>query len=382
MKFTKIALLLSTLTATSTMALAASEADTSLDLYLRYETAAQDNALKDASALTIRTRLTHKTASYNGFSGVIEFEDSRVVAGVDDYNNTNGKNAGIYSVIADPETTEVDQAYVQYKQDNFTAKLGRQVITFDNHRFIGHVGWRQDRQTFDGLSLHYAASDKLSGTYAYVTKRNRIFGEAKDLDAKDHFLNVAYKSPMGKLVGYAYLLEVDNDTKNGLDTYGVSLTGKKNDFSYAVEVATQSNVAADADPLYLKAEGIYNFGQVKAKFGYESLGSDNGVGFATPLATLHKFNGWADLFLATPGVGLQDMYGALISKVLGGSLTIAYHNFSPDEGNADLGSEIDAIFVKSFAKNYKAGIKAGFYSAGDGGQVDTDRIFVFLDAKF
>ena len=32
--------------------------------------------------------------------------------------------------------------------------------------------------------------------------------------------------------------------------------------------------------------------------GYEVLGSDNGVGFYTPLATLAKFNGWADAFLA------------------------------------------------------------------------------------
>ena len=28
----------------------------------------------------------------------------------------------------------------------------------------------------------------------------------------------------------------------------------------------------------------------------------------TPLATLHKFNGWADLFLTTPNAGLEDAY--------------------------------------------------------------------------
>jgi hypothetical protein len=40
---------------------------------------------------------------------------------------------------------------------------------------------------------------------------------------------------------------------------------------------------------------------VNVKVGYELLGSDNGeYGFATPLATLHKFNGWADQFLGTP----------------------------------------------------------------------------------
>jgi hypothetical protein len=31
-------------------------------------------------------------------------------------------------------------------------------------------------------------------------------------------------------------------------------------------------------------------------------------GFTTPLATLHKFQGWADKFLTTPVNGLADLY--------------------------------------------------------------------------
>lgn len=385
MKLHKIALFVTSVLATTSLSsLAATESKTTLDLNLRYEAVDQDNALKDASALTLRTRLTHATASYNGFSAVVEFEDSRVLAGVDDYNDTNGKNAGVYSVIADPETTELDQAFVQYKTEKFTAKVGRQVITLDGHRFVGHVGFRQDRQTFDAANFSYKASDNLSGSYTYITKRNRIFAEAKDFDSKDHLLNVAYKTSYGKLVGYAYLLEMDNGTDNGLDTYGLSFKGKKNDFSYAAEIATQSNDAADADTSYFKLEGAYDFGKVSAKLGIESLGSDNGVGFAAPLATMHKFNGWADQFLATPGVGLQDIYAAVSTKIMGGGLTIAYHDFSAEEGSADLGSEIDAVYAKGFAKNYKAGIKLASYSAGDAsmGKVDTDKIWLFVSAKF
>src|ERR1035438_4740700 len=32
------------------------------------------------------------------------------------------------------------------------------------------------------------------------------------------------------------------------------------------------------------------------------------TGFQTPLATLHAFNGWDDVFLTTPADGLQDIY--------------------------------------------------------------------------
>jgi hypothetical protein len=230
----------------------------------------------------------------------------------------------------------------------------------------------------------YQASEKLSGSYTYISKRNRIFAEANDLDSKDHLLNVAYKTSLGKVVGYAYLLEVDNGTDNGLDTYGISFTGKKDGFLYAAEIATQSDDASDADTSYLMLEGGYNFGKVTAKLGYESLGSDNGVGFSTPLATAHKFNGWADQFLGTPGVGLEDIYATVSTKVLGGNLSVTYHDFSSDVDSVDLGSEIDAVYAKGFAKNYKAGVKLASYSAGDAGsgKVDTDKIWVFVTAKF
>ncbi len=38
------------------------------------------------------------------------------------------------------------------------------------------------------------------------------------------------------------------------------------------------------------------------------LEGNGAIGFATPLATLHIFNGWADLFLTTPANGLKDLY--------------------------------------------------------------------------
>ena len=385
MKTTKIATLIATVLASTTLsAYAETEAKTSLNMNLRYESVDQDNALKDASALTLRTRLNYTTASYNNFKAVIEFEDSRKVLGVDDYNDTAGNNAGVYSVIADPETTEVDQAFVQYTGEEFTAKVGRQVITLDGHRFVGHVGWRQDRQTFDAATFIYTGSDKLKASYSYLTKRNRIFAELRDIDSKDHLLNLSYKTPIGKVVGYAYLLEADDGTDNGLDTFGISLKGKKEGFMYAAEFATQSNDAANADTTYMFVEGGYNFGKATAKLGYESLGSDNGVGFATPLATLHKFNGWADQFLGTPGDGLVDIYATVAGKVLGGNLSVTYHDFSAEEGSADYGSEIDAVYAKGFAKNYKAGIKLASYSAGDAstGKVDTDKVWLFVSAAF
>lgn len=366
---------------------------TSANLNLRYENVSQDNALKDADAFTLRTRLTYTTGTVDGFSSLVEFEDSRTVLGVDDYNNTLGKNTD-HSVIADPETTELDQFFLQYKQESFAVKLGRQVITMDNHRFVGHVGWRQDRQTFDGLTFDYQPIENLSLKYGYITKRNRIFAEAKDIDSKDHLLNASYKSSVGIITAYSYLLEVDNDIENSLDTYGIRFNGStslgKQKVSYNVEYATQDSDSAttsySAD--YISAELGSNFSGVGVKIGYELLGSDDGeYGFSTPLATLHKFNGWSDQFLNTPKEGLADLYASVGGKVAGGKWTVIYHKFDADDASStvdDLGSEINAVYTKSFTKHYSAGIKLASYSAGDvaSGKVDTDKVWVWLNAKF
>jgi hypothetical protein len=374
---------------------ALSSGKASADFNLRYEDVSQDNAVKDASAFTLRTRLSYTSAVLDGWSVTLGVEDSRIVLGQGDYTvGPTGYNLGEYSVIADPEVTEVDQVFVQYKKDKLTLKLGRQVIALDGHRHVGHVGWRQDRQTFDAATVIYAINEKLKVQYSYLNQRNRIFAEAADLDSNDHLLNLNYKTDYGMLTAYSYLLEIDNDTNNSLDTHGASFKGatkaaKKGDttFSYAVEYATQSNEIAtnefDAD--YLFAELGVNLSMLTAKIGYEVLGSDSGnYGFSTPLATLHKFNGWSDQFLGTPSQGLKDLIFTLSGKAGGGSWIAAYHDFSADDASDtvdDLGNEINLQYVKKFADHYTGGIKYATYS-GEGARVDADKIWLWVGVKF
>jgi hypothetical protein len=366
------------------------EGTAAVNLRLRYEDVDQDN--NEASALTLRTMLNYTTASYKGFSAKIEVEDTRIVLGQGDYTvGPSGYNVGEYSVIADPEHTELDQGYIQYQNEGLTAKFGRQIITMDNHRFVGHVGWRQDWQTFDGVSVKYAANKDLTMQYAYLSQRNRIFADDADFDSKDHLINVAYTTPYGKLVGYSYLLEIDNDTDNALDTYGFSFNGgtelADTSVLYGVEYATQTSETAitDFDADYLMLEAGVKLEAVTVKLGYESLGSDDGLyGFATPLATMHAFNGWADTFLNTPAQGLVDVSVAASGKLAGGAWTVVYHDFSADDESAevdDLGSEIDFNYVRKFEGGYAAGIKYAAYS-GDSGIQDTDKLWIWTSASF
>lgn len=371
-------------------ALAASTANA--DLNLRYESVSQDNTLKDADALTLRSRIGLTTGSYKGFSFTASVEDVRIVLGQGDYTvGPTGYKVGEYSVIADPEVTELDQGFLQYKSEAVTVKAGRQVIALDGHRFVGHVGWRQDRQTFDAVTVNYKASDKLYVFYGYITQRNRIFAEAADIDSKDHLLNASYASDFGKLTAYAYLLEVDNNTDNSLDTYGISYSGSTKTDSvkwlYSAEFASQTSktTTTDFDANYYMLEGGAVFSGVTAKVTYEVLGSDGGAyGFSTPLATLHKFNGWTDQFLSTPAQGLKDLALTLGTSLAGGKVTAVYHQFDADEASGgidDLGSEIDLQYVTTVAEKVTLGVKYGNYSAGDT-KVDTDKLWIWAGLKF
>lgn len=371
---------------------ALSNGKTKADFRLRLEDV--DTAVNDATAMTLRSRLSYTTNSYNQLSATIEVEDVRSVLGVNSYSvPQTGFNTGQHAAIPDPEVTELDQAYIQYKDSFLTAKLGRQVLTLDDHRFVGHVGWRQDRQTFDAARLQMSPAEDLNLDIAYIYKRNRIFAEALDAQAEDLLLNLSYNSPVGKLKAYAYLLD-DETLNRQSDTYGIHLSGKRDtetasvfyNAAFATQQATQAGV--EYDPDYLLLEGGVAIADMDIKFAYEVLGSDNGqASFTTPLATLHKFNGWADVFVASTftatalPLGLVDtsvsISGKIGSQVPGVKWSAVFHTYDSDQGSVDYGSELDLIASIKFNKHYSGGIKYASYNA-DNFSVDTDKFWLWV----
>lgn len=378
-----------------TLDAAVARGDASGAFNLRYEGVDEDNALKNATAVTLRSALKYTTAPYKGFTAVVEAEDVRAV-GTDDYSvPTTGFNTGRYSVINDPETTEVNQAYLQYITGGFTARFGRQDLRYDNQRFVGAVAWRQDYQTFDAVTLEYKKDAALVYTldYHYLSQRNRIFAERGDINSSDHLFHGVINTPVGALTGYAYLLEEDIALKNGLDTYGVRLTGTRRlggyDYTYLAEYATQDSErgAAQFDADFYNVEAGVTIKGTTAKLGIESLGSDGGLyGFATPLATLHAFQGWADQFLTTPTQGIDDVYFSLARTIFTGTATLVYHDYSADRSTAtvdDLGDEINLQWVVPIRNNYQVGVKFADYSQGDvAAKVDKQILWTWVQLTF
>jgi hypothetical protein len=116
--------------------------------------------------------------------------------------------------------------------------------------------------------------------------------------------------------------------------------------------------------------------------GWEVLeGSPEEGRFATPLATLHAFNGWADRFLNTPPEGLEDLFvrvGGAAGRLM---WQVVLHDFRAQSGVAVYGRELDVQAVLSTSWKQSFGLKAAFYDA-DELSTDTSKVWAWSAWSF
>jgi hypothetical protein len=362
----------------------------------RFENVDQAPFADDAHASTLRSRLGFDSDAWNGFSASLEFDNVTVLGDDDTYNSTTN---GVTSrpIVADPEYTEVNQAYLQYRRGSFIGLLGRQRIVLDNQRFIGNVGWRQNEQTYDALTLRSTAIAKTTLQYSYIANVNRVTGPDEGTQPANyhgdvHALNGKIDlGAFGAATAFAYLLDLDNAPTGSSSTYGVLWAGTHK-LSEAAQVHWSASYAAQSDYAdnpnrydadYYQLEGGASHGRFGVKAGYEVLGGDTrpNRSFQTPLATLHAFQGWTDKFLTTPGGGVEDLY-------LGGSVSfgklrvdLVWHDFSAEATDADYGTEWNASAAWKFGKNYEVLAKYADYRADDFA-TDTSKLWLQFAASF
>ncbi|MEN8198834.1 MAG: alginate export family protein [Thermodesulfobacteriota bacterium] len=358
-----------------------------LDMRLRYEYVDQDNILDDANAFTLRTRLGYKTANFMGFAAMVEMENNAPI--VEDYNSgPGGNNKTEYSVVADQEATEVNQAFLEFDAIPATPlKVGRQRIILDNARFVGNVGFRQLEQTFDAARIENSSIQDTTLLYSYVDNVRNIF--STDEDTRSHLINLHYSGwQFGTFTGYGYLLEFPDKEANSQQTYGLRFAGSTAltdaKILYAAEYAQQSDYkdgdgGIDGDYYHIMLGSSLH--GITGKIGYEVLGSDEYSGFETPFATKHAFNGWADTFLNTPTQGLRDGYLMVGGKVADINLKGIYHDFQADSGGADYGQEWDLSATYGFLEHYTVGLIYANYNSDQYG-VDTEKVWLWAGLKF
>lgn len=355
----------------------------------RYESVeVEDSTLKDANAMTVRAMLGLETTllGIEGLSLKAEGTTVQTLGGTK-YNDLSPTKFTDYETVADPEQTRFTQGYLQYKMGTTAVKAGRQIVNLDNQRFIGSVDWRQMPQSLDAVSVTNTSIPGLSLYGAYVYSYKTVFEEPTQ-NSESVLLNASYKvNDMLKITAYDYMLSLEK-TQFAADTYGLALSGDVlaagAKISYRAEYAKQTDSTFDTtitdiqgqnDAYYYDLEATATMMGITLGAGYEFLsgttGSDGKTKFQTPLATLHKFNGTADKFLATPTGGLVDTsvslgYGA---KDLGNAM-ITYHDFKTDVAmstKSDLGSEWDLQYANAIpgVKGLNGLVKAAYYDGGD-----------------
>ncbi|KPF52381.1 MULTISPECIES: alginate export family protein [unclassified Novosphingobium] len=376
--------------------------DPMLDARLRWENV--DTPTKDADAVTLRLRSGFELKHAPSHLSVLAEAESTLE--ID--NHFNGlafvpdKARPDYAIVPDAANVELNRLQIQYRTRQLGLTVGRQRINLDDQRWVGGVAWRQNEQTFDAVRGE-ATIGPVMADVTYANSQRTIYGlDAGPRTAYDGnfwFLQAGVKQGSVTLKAFSYLLDYDTKEQVGplaitladTQTYGVRATaalplGKKAKLnligSYAHQQGWKDNPAKyGAD--YVNAEAGLAAYDFTATGGYEKLGSDKGIALQTPMATLHKFNGWADLFLTTPKSGLEDVYVGLAKafpKLHGLNANVTWHDFHSDVGHVKFGEEWDASVGFKVRKVALLAKYADYKAKGFG--VDTTKFWLEADYAF
>ncbi len=360
---------------------------------LRYEDVDQDGKAKDAAALTLRSSVGFETKPLNGFSlKTIAYNVAHL--GEDNFNDTkNGK--GAYPVVADPEDTDFHNLYFQYKTKGHQVRLGRQNLFLDNWRMIGDVRFRQNWAIFDGLTYVNTMIPKTKIFYGHLERMKTVTTNLVDIKAD--FVNANYKLTKGtSIVGYGYFTEFENNEVASAKTLGLRLNGKEKISEsltglFTAEYANQSDYkdGGEADATYYTLSGGVGISGWNFRINKEFLeGNGDGRQFQPHFGTNHLFTGWADLFLGTPGTGIDDTFVTVVGKFMGAKIKAQYHMIDSDDKNAagddEYGTEFDFGVYKKFRKNVIGSFEYANFKQKDAslGKPDTEKFWVTAIVKF
>lgn len=282
------------------------------------------------------------------------------------------------------------QAWVDYKlNENWSTKLGRQVISYDDQRIFGGLDWAMQGRFHDAALLKYnKGSFKADIGFAFSQE-----GQARE--GNGFFLQGAFTY---KAMQYAYLKKkwekssasflllntgfqdftgINNDIPDGVfyrQTIGSHFTFPADNLSLMGSAYYQmgkSNGTTDLRAYNLALEANYKPGKTQFGLGFEMLSGTNQDGesksksFFPLYGTNHKFNGFMDYFYVgnhANNVGLNDLYAKAVFKTGEKSTLLAKAHYfganaslSNDE-DSYLGTEIDLVFTQNLMQSVKLNI--------------------------
>lgn len=288
------------------------------------------------------------------------------------------------AAIADKNGVAVFEAWAQYNfTQKWSARMGRQVLSYDNQRILGEMDWAQQGQSHDALTVTYHdEKQKLDFGGAYNSTAENVLQTPYTVANYKAMQYAWYHNQFNTDLSLSFLLlntgyEYANaDAKLLVDykqTFGPFLTYKKGKIDTNFWAYGQTGKSTDLQVSAWNAAA--NFGyqiteSFKAGLGYEFLsGKDSNDGgtviksFNPIFGTNHAFNGFMDYFYVgnhLNNVGLQDAFLKFNYNVNKWQFALSPHIFlsaadvvTPLNEKLDsyLGTEIDATFGYNFKKD-------------------------------
>ena len=284
------------------------------------------------------------------------------------------------------------EAWAEYSfTDKWSAKLGRQNLSYDNQRIIGGLDWANQGRSFDAALIKFkGAKSQLDIGFALNADSEAKVAPATPFstdvfkDMQYAWYNTSVKSLAFSIlamnVGKEYLKTPTEVGLSYFQTFGTF--GKYTVKNLGIDYSLYGQTGKVGKNTVSAWEAALNVGyafspKFKATAGYEFLsGKDQGStstmvkSFAPIFGTNHAFNGFMDYFYVgnhANSVGLNDVSLKLDFPINKVNVSVAPHFFSAPnkiisggvEQDAYLGTEID---VTASYKMYKDIMLTGGYS--------------------
>lgn len=284
----------------------------------------------------------------------------------------------------DGGTTFLSEAWGEVSlSEKVALKAGRQIISYDNERFLGGLEWAQQGRRHDALLLKVAdKASKVKLDIGLAFNADQDVAEPALLQNK--YPNFYSVGGSYKTMQYAWfhkdmenaaisLLALNNGTQNAdstlsnKQTFGFIGSKKLGNITLATDVYYQTGELGKkkVNALLAGVNATFKTKATPITLGYEYIsGKDDSDASATNTAfspdygTNHAFNGFMDYFFVGPAngnVGVQDFFIKTKFKLGKGALLANAHQFLTGseqlatDGAAlskSMGTEIDLVYVQ------------------------------------
>ena len=313
------------------------------------------------------------------------------------YDDTTGRRTP-YPAEPDPRSTELSSAWLGYDNGEVGIRAGRQYLKIDNSRFFSPNPWRQNPQSFDGITTFVKLAEKTTLSYDWINQVNRTVGaDFPDYTQRrwkldGHLIHLDQVLPLGTLSGYGYFVKNLTLSKNSVRTVGARWTGTApladsgTHIGWTLEASHQNDYAnnpAHFSLPYHLFELSYGLPAFSGRLGEESLGGDGKTAFNIAYGSGHSFDGWVGVF-SIPAYGLRDRYAGVHGTLPWDTMTwlITQHWFDPERGNgARYGSETDIGLKAQLNKRFSLELQYGNYRA-DSFSVTQRKLWLLAEYRY